>query len=165
MKKNILYATGLGFFLITTQLLYFWFVPFETEVFSLSYPFYTLVTVAHVALSYFIAQKYQYPACFAPIFCGFIVVLIQTIGTILLATLIPETRTLFFAEAVTLSVYIITMTVLLAVGIKDSVNSEEPDSPIIPFRDNPAPIPTTQRRIPKPIGGTDYHDNFDNYDM
>ena len=162
MKKNILYATGLGFFLIATQLLFFWLVPTENELFVAAYPFYTVMSVAHAAVAYYIGYKYQYPACFAPIFCGSLIVAIQTVGSIVICLLDVSVRTVLFAEAIAVSLYIIAMTTLIAVTLKESLNSEEPDVPVVPFRDNPTTAPVrVQRRAPKPIESTDYNDNYD----
>lgn len=151
MKRKLLYAAASFSFVAITQLLFFWLVPTSSSTFWATYPFYTVLALAHTVLFYYICSRYKYPACFPFALTGSIIVIIQIVSSILMGSFEVKVRTAIFVEAIVVAVYVLLSTLLIGIASRESIASEEPVEVVIQY---PASAPAhneTYRRKPQPV--------------
>ena len=117
------------------QLMFFWIVPM-TKSFAAVYPFYTALTVAHVALSAYFSQKYKFQSCFIAILIGGFVVLGEVVGGILMGVLCDSLRTVLFVESIITIAYVFVITLLISISAKEAVASDVQTEPVVEFSSN-----------------------------
>ena len=163
MKIKALHIVSAVSFVAIAQLLFFWLIPTESGAFFAVYPFYTTLTLAHTALLVFICNKYEYPACFAPAFCGSLVTFGEMAAGLSLGLLCSSIRTIIFVQAIITVVYVLVMAFFCSTASKEAVESTIPATPVRSYSTNskPAatPIPTAQievpRRLPRAVSAND----------
>lgn len=156
MRSKVFYGIAVGAFVLATELLFFWLIPFKSLNFTITYPFYAFLSIGHVALLFYIVCKYKHPASFAPALVGSILALLELVGIILAGVFLESVRTILFLEGIGLFAYIFTMTLLIGFAVKDSAEEPVSREPVRPYPpDNAAPItgayraPAARRRPPK----------------
>lgn len=155
MKSKVFYSIAAGAFVLATELLFFWLIPFKSVNFTMTYPFYAFLSIGHVTLLFYIMSKYKHPASFAPALVGSILALLELAGIILAGIFLENVRTILFLEGIGMFVYIFTMTLLIGFAAKDSAEEPVPREPVRPYPDIAAPIagtyraPAARRRPPK----------------
>ena len=137
MKRKILYAVASTAFIAIAQLLFFWLVPTIAKTFWAIYPFYTVLTVTHTALFYYICNRYKYPTCFPFALTGSIIVIVQAASSILMSIFDVQVRTALFVEAIVVATYILLSTLLIGIASKESIASNEPVEVVIQYPARP----------------------------
>ena len=151
MKRKILYATAAFSFVAIAQLFFFWLVPTSSDTFWATFPFYTVLTLAHTVLFYYICNKYKFPACFPFALTGSIIVTIQMVSSILMGSLSVKVRTAIFVEAIILAIYILLSTLFIGIASKESITNEEPIEAIIQYPVSAQTQTEAPRRKPQAI--------------
>lgn len=160
MKIKSLHIVSAAAFIIAAQLLFFWLIPVDNKLFAATYPFYSVMTVAHTALTLFLDTRYHYPAAFAPTAVGGAVVIGEMTAGILLGLFSDSLRTALFVQAIILVVYISVMALLISACSKESVDSDLPNVPIRPYTSNNSQQITAARMMPAPRKPQAVRDNM-----
>lgn len=118
------------------QLLFFWIIPVSVQNFAAVYPFYTVLTLSHIATVTYICIKYTTQACFMTILSGSIVMLAEVITGLLMGAFCDSLRTILYVQSIIMILYILVMTIFISIAAKESANSNAGAMPVIPYSTN-----------------------------
>lgn len=139
-------------FIAITQLFFFWLIPTSHDHFWAAYPFYTVITLANILISIWIAGKYKFPASFAPIVTGSIIMVLEMITSFCLLLLCPSSRTILFVQLIITMIFILVQTSSVNIAVKESVNTPATPPTVTPFADanttaSPSDQSSTRRTV------------------
>lgn len=122
MKSKLFNIMSIAAFIGISQLLFFWLVPTSASNFVVTYPFYTVLVISHLAITYYLGNKYGLPASIAPTIVGSIITILEMIVAIVLCLICTSVRSVLFVNAIIIFIYVFAMTIFVSMCNKETEN-------------------------------------------
>ena len=139
-------------FIAIAQLLFFWLIPTSHEHFWITYPFYTIITLANTLIAFWLGVRYKFPVSFAPIITGSTITTAEMIISICMLLLCSSSRSILFVQLIITMIYVLAVTLFASIAIKESANSSSTPAPVTPFPESNTCVPpstqsTARRKV------------------